>query len=78
MRRMSIEGMRLNVYVKREHEGYLKASARLRKTTAVKLVRKIVATVLESQLILATLDDEDEIVKPARPSRTRTRVHLSA
>lgn len=55
--------MRLSIDIPDDLIPYLEASARLRHTSYTSLARKVLYTVLRDQMVLAILDDGDEIVQ---------------
>lgn len=51
----------MTITIKAEFVPYLEASARLRNMSSTILAKRLLHTILRDQLILATLDDGDEI-----------------
>lgn len=56
--------MRLSIPIADDVVSYAEASARLRKTSLTDMMRRVVDTVLRDQMILAILDDADNVVAP--------------
>lgn len=52
--------MRVTIDLDDAASHYLQSSARIRRVSAIELVKRIVGTVVEEQMILSVLDDDSE------------------
>jgi len=62
-----------------ESLGYIERSARLRRISCTRLLKRVLHAVIEDQLILSVLDDESKPIQQLPHERTKShfnRVHL--
>lgn len=69
--------MRLSITIAGDVVPYMEAGARLRRTSVTNLVRRIVDAVLRDQMVLAILDDEDDVVQKSLPKVPKPSTHVT-